>query len=181
MSATPAVQKTAFEWFIALGSNLGDGRANLTQARRAIHAFATVVRASSIYESAPMYDHAQPRFYNAVVVVQTELNGPELLEKLQQVETQYGRVRQNARRYGPRAIDLDIVAGRCQGRDVTVDVPGLHIPHPRMHERSFVLAPLAEVVTQWQHPALGQSLDTLLENAGRDDSLRVMYRSEEWA
>lgn len=181
MSGTHPVQSPRFEWFIALGSNLGDVLGNLQKARRAIDTFAPVVRASSIFESAPMYDEDQPRFYNALLVAQSDLDGPAMLQRLQQVESAYGRVREHRRRYGPRAIDLDIVAGRADGDNVLVDVPGLHIPHPRMHERAFVLVPLAEVVSQWQHPVLGQSLDALLENAGHDDSLRVRFRSEEWA
>lgn len=128
-----------------------------------------------------MYDEEQPRFHNAVVWLRSTLNGGELLQGLQRVEAEFGRVRESARRYGPRAIDLDIVAGSNQTEGVVVESPGLQIPHPRMHERAFVLVPLAEIVSQWRHPVLDRTLDELLQDAGQDNSLRVVFQSEEWA
>lgn len=171
----------AYEWVIALGSNLGDGPRNLKQARRALEDLGHVAEASAVFETAPMYDEEQPRFYNAAVLLQSDLRSEELLKALQRIESEYGRVRESDRRYGPRAIDLDIIAGTHNGDNVVVDSPGLRIPHARMHERAFVLVPLDEIVSQWRHPVLGETLEALLENAGQDDSFRIVCRSEEWA
>lgn len=150
-------------------------------ARRALAEYGTVVRASSVYETAPMYDEDQPRFVNAALLLRSERPGEQLLRVLQQIEADYGRIREQARRYGPRAIDLDIVCGTYLTQPVVVASPELQIPHPRMHERAFVLVPLAEIVTQWRHPLRGETLESLRESAGEDDSLRVVYRPEEWA
>lgn len=176
-----AIPPTAFRWMIALGSNLGEGVANLQRARRALSAYGTVIAASPIYETAPMYDEDQPRFYNAVLELQSAWDGPALLEHMQKIELEYGRTRSSARRYGPRAIDLDIVAGRNAMGEVTLDHPDLEIPHPRMHERAFVLVPMAAIVSQWRHPILLLTLEELLQRANLDDSLRIVCTPEQWA
>lgn len=170
-----------YRWIVALGSNLGDGRQNLRAARKELAALGEITAASAIYETAPMYDEDQPRFYNAVIQLETPLDGPTLLQRMQQIEAQNGRIRSTDRRYGPRAIDLDIVAG-YEGETHTVLItPTLAIPHPRMHERVFVLVPMRDIVAQWRHPQLGETLEDLIQKAGVDDSLRMVVESEQWA
>jgi 2-amino-4-hydroxy-6-hydroxymethyldihydropteridine diphosphokinase len=126
--------------FLALGSNLGDRLANL---QRAVDLLATsegivVRRASRVYETTPV-GPPQPDYLNAVVEVQTLLSPRRLLASSLAVEARMGRTR--GERWGPRVIDIDVLT---YGRE-KVDEPGLQVPHPRMHERAFVLAPLAEL------------------------------------
>lgn len=180
---TPHAQATqpVYRWFVALGSNIGDGIENLRTARRALQAYGVVHAASPIYETAPMYDTDQARFSNAVLELHSAYEGPALLQELQKIERELGRARDAMRRYGPRAIDLDIVGGMHGDEAVTITREELQIPHPRMHERAFVLVPLASIVSQWRHPLRDESLQTLLERAGNDDSLRQVCAPEDWA
>lgn len=126
--------------YVALGANLGD---RLEQLREAVRRLAEtdgveVVRSSRVFETEPV-GPPQPAFLNAVIEVRTTLDPRELLQAAQAVEDSLGRVR--AERWGPRTIDVDILTFD----DRTVDEPGLEIPHPRMHERGFVLVPLGEL------------------------------------
>jgi 2-amino-4-hydroxy-6-hydroxymethyldihydropteridine diphosphokinase len=140
--------------FLGLGSNLGDRLANLTQAVRALALSGmTVVRTSRVYETAPV-GPPQPDYLNAVAEVETDLSARELLEVCLGVERQMGRVR--AERWGPRVIDVDLLT---YGRE-TIDEPGLTVPHPRMHERAFVLAPLLELEADPPLPG-GRRIETL--------------------
>jgi 2-amino-4-hydroxy-6-hydroxymethyldihydropteridine diphosphokinase len=126
--------------YLALGSNLGD---RLTNLRRAVALLGqrgmTVVRSSRVYETEPVGGPAQPDYLNAVVEVDTELGSEDLLQACLAVEDALGRVR--AERWGPRVIDVDVLT---YGRD-RIDQPDLVVPHPRMHERGFVLVPLLEL------------------------------------
>lgn len=124
---------------IGLGSNLGDSAALLRAALDALAAEHELLRVSAFYRSEPWGEPDQPPFVNAVAVVATELAPEELLSGLKAIEERLGRV--PSYRWGPRAIDLDIL---LYG-DVRLDRPDLQIPHPRLHERAFVLVPLAEV------------------------------------
>jgi 2-amino-4-hydroxy-6-hydroxymethyldihydropteridine diphosphokinase len=124
--------------FLGLGSNLGDRLANLTQAVKSLALGVTIVRTSRVYETAPV-GPPQPDYLNAVVEVDTDLSARDLLDACLAVERQMGRVR--AERWGPRVIDIDLLT---YGRE-TIDEPGLTVPHPHMHERAFVLAPLLEL------------------------------------
>lgn len=133
---------------IALGSNLGDRIAHLRYAVSAISALGEIVAISSLYRSAPVGGPEQPDYFNAVLVLSTDLDGPTLLARLQAVEAGAGRTREV--RWGPRTLDLDIVAS--DGPDI--DLPGLQVPHPRAGERRFVLEPLAEIWPQ-AHVSLG--------------------------
>jgi 2-amino-4-hydroxy-6-hydroxymethyldihydropteridine diphosphokinase len=126
--------------YIGLGSNLGDRLANL---QRAVDLVArtngvTVLRSSRVYETDPV-GPPQPDYLNAVIEVTTSLPADALLGACLAVEDEMGRVR--AERWGPRVIDLDLLS---YGREF-VEGPGLSVPHPRMHERLFVLAPLLEL------------------------------------
>jgi 2-amino-4-hydroxy-6-hydroxymethyldihydropteridine diphosphokinase len=128
------------EAVLALGSNLGDRRANLRAALRGLEvAGVHLQRASSLYETAPMYQADQPAFLNAVIQVETALWPEDLLRASQEIERLVGR--QPRERFGPREIDVDILLYGDERRDS----PELTIPHPRMAERPFVLVPLAEL------------------------------------
>lgn len=130
---------------IALGGNLGDQRERFAFALARIAALAgtRVTARSSLYETPALtlqgIDESAPKFLNAVIAVETELSPRELLEELQRIEDEAGRER--AVRWGNRTLDLDIIAAD----DLVIDEPGLHVPHPRAHERAFVLRPWLEI------------------------------------
>jgi 2-amino-4-hydroxy-6-hydroxymethyldihydropteridine diphosphokinase len=124
---------------VALGSNLGNRAATLHSALAAIAQLGDVVAVSDFHETVPVGGPEQGDFLNAVVVVDTALGPEELLAELQRIEDDHGRVR--VERWGPRTLDLDLVA--MDG--VRRDTPELTVPHPRAAERRFVLAPLVEV------------------------------------
>ena len=127
--------------YLGLGGNLGDRLADLQRAADLLaeRSGVRVVRCSRVYETDPVGGPPQPRFLNAVLEVSTGLSARELLRTCQQIEDEMGRVR--LERWGPRPIDIDILAFDRE----TIDEPDLQVPHPRMHERGFVLAPLAEL------------------------------------
>jgi 2-amino-4-hydroxy-6-hydroxymethyldihydropteridine diphosphokinase len=126
--------------YLALGSNLGDRLATLQRAVDLLDALpgVEVRRSSRVYETEPV-GPPQPAYLNAVVEVRTDLGPRELLEACLAVEAELGRVR--AERWGPRTLDVDVLTYE----DRTVDEPDLVVPHPRMHERAFVLVPLLEL------------------------------------
>jgi len=133
--------------YIALGSNLGDRAENLRLAREQVDApDLRVLRASSIYETSPQDVEDQPWFLNQVIECETDLFPRQLLARLQKIERAMGRKRTIAK--GPREIDLDILLFG----NAVVKAPELEVPHPRMAERRFVLAPLAELVPDKKHP-----------------------------
>jgi len=137
--------------FIGLGANLGDREA---QVRRALLALAELpgtrlVAASSLYRSAPVGVGAQPDFINAVAEIETPLGARALLEALLAAERRFGRRREFPG--APRTLDLDLL---LYG-DRVIAEPGLVVPHPRMHERAFVLLPLAEIAPKTVVPGKG--------------------------
>jgi 2-amino-4-hydroxy-6-hydroxymethyldihydropteridine diphosphokinase len=126
--------------FLGLGSNLGDRLDNLRRSldlleERGIR----VVRSSRVYETDPVGGPEQPEYLNAVVEVEAPGSARDLLEACLQVEEEMGRVREE--RWGPRVVDLDLLTFG----DEAIDEPDLQVPHPRMHERGFVLVPLLEL------------------------------------
>jgi 2-amino-4-hydroxy-6-hydroxymethyldihydropteridine diphosphokinase len=126
--------------YLALGSNLGDRLANLRRAVALLRERGVrLVRSSRVYETEPVGGPAQPKYLNAVVEVETELDPDDLLGACLETEDVLGRVR--AERWGPRVLDVDVLT---YGRD-RIDQPDLVVPHPRMHERGFVLVPLLEL------------------------------------
>lgn len=126
--------------YLGLGSNLGDRLENLRNAARLLASArgVTVRRSSRVYETEPVGPR-QPEFLNAVVKVRTDLDPRGLLEACRAVESELGRVRTD--RWGPRTIDVDLLSFD----ELTLDEPDLVLPHPRMHERGFVLVPLLEL------------------------------------
>ena len=142
--------------YLGLGSNLGDRLANLQIAVELLAAQpgVTIVRSSRVYETDPVGGPPQPDFLNAVVEVETSLSPRELLAACRSAEGSLARVRDD--RWGPRTIDVDILTF---GDDV-VDGSDLTVPHPRMHERGFVLAPLLELDPDPRLPG-GRRIGTL--------------------
>jgi 2-amino-4-hydroxy-6-hydroxymethyldihydropteridine diphosphokinase len=129
---------------IALGGNVGDVRATFQKAIANICGMsqAALLARSSDYATPPWGDEQQARFINACIEIETDLDPHALLFTLHRIEQKFGRDRVNERRWGPRTLDLDLIAYD----DVTIDQPELTLPHPRLFERAFVLAPLAEIV-----------------------------------
>jgi len=143
--------------FLSLGSNVGDREKNLRAAIAALGELGVKIKqVSSIYETEPVDLLEQPWFLNCVVEGETPVPPLELLKKLRELEKRMGSKKMVAR--GPRLIDLDILV---YGRQ-TIDSPELQVPHPRMHLRRFVLAPLAEIAPNLKHPAWGGSAAQLL-------------------
>jgi len=145
--------------FIGIGSNLGERRDNVREARRRIAELpkTRVVKESSLYESEPHGD-AKTWFVNSVIEIETELGAPELLKKLQAIEQEMGRKRAKGKRWGSRIIDLDMLFFDME----TISKKTLKVPHPRIAQRRFVLLPLSELAPQLIHPALSGSISHLL-------------------
>jgi 2-amino-4-hydroxy-6-hydroxymethyldihydropteridine diphosphokinase len=142
--------------YISLGSNVGDRSANLRAAIQRLGEAGSVQTKSGFYETEPMELRDQPWFLNCVVALETSLTPVELLKKVLAIEEEMGRVR--TRDKGPRLIDIDIL----MFGDKVVEERGLKIPHPAMHQRRFVLEPLAEIAPEALHPQLRKTARELL-------------------
>jgi 2-amino-4-hydroxy-6-hydroxymethyldihydropteridine diphosphokinase len=146
--------------YIGVGANLGDREATMRAALAALDATpgVRVVAVSTFLETEPVGYVDQPRFLNAAAAVETDLDARGLLDALLAVERELGRTRDGPR-YGPRTIDLDLLLFG----DERLDEPGLTVPHPRLHERQFVLEPLAELDPELAVPGIGP-LESLRRN-----------------
>ncbi len=144
--------------YLGLGSNLGDREKNCLEALRLLgeHGI-SVVRKSSLIETEPWGLTDQPRFINMAAEVETGLLPLQFLALLMKIENAMGRNR--AEKWGPRIIDLDILLYD----DLRIETEGLTVPHPLMHERDFVLRPLAEIAPGKVHPVLKKSIGRLRE------------------
>lgn len=141
--------------YLSLGSNLGDREANLRAAIERLAELGEVMSVSSVYETEPVELARQPWFLNCVVALQTEKMPKQFLAALQGIEKAMGRQRTQPK--GPRVIDLDIL---LFGNSV-VDTAGLTIPHPALHQRRFVLEPLAEIAPEQRHPVFKRTIREL--------------------
>jgi len=143
--------------YLLLGSNLGDRLQIMRAARKLIGMeIGHIVSASSIYETAPWGVLDQPSFLNQVLEVATEMTPEEVLRIILDIEHELGRIRYE--RWGARVIDIDIL----YFESLVVDTARLTIPHPRLHERRFTLAPLSEVAPNFIHPILNKNSEQLL-------------------
>ena len=149
--------------YVGMGANLGEPRAQLLAAWDALGRVADTraIARSSLYRSAPIGYADQPAFLNCVAKLETALPAHALLAHLQEIERDLGRVR--SFRNAPRTIDLDLLLYGSE----TMDAPGLTLPHPRMHERAFVLVPLLELDTGATIPGRGKPAELLRECAGQ--------------
>lgn len=154
--------------FVALGSNLGDRQAYLESGLAALAALVGVElqKTSSVYETAPVGYTDQPFFLNAAAALRTTLSPEELLLGLQEIEARHQRQRQV--HWGPRTLDLDLL---LHGQR-TAATPTLQLPHPRMLDRCFVLAPLCELAPDLCHPRTGRPFSAYYLELACQDQLR---------
>ena len=153
---------------VGIGSNKGDRLANIrTAVSMTRERIGEVTAASDVFETPPWGVALQPRFLNACMIVEAEIDPKTLLAKLKEIENDMGRLKRG--KWGPREIDLDILLFD----DIRMKEPDLVIPHPYMHDRAFVLLPLSEIASDWIHPALGVPVSELLRKSASDGIIRI--------
>jgi 2-amino-4-hydroxy-6-hydroxymethyldihydropteridine diphosphokinase len=153
--------------YLALGANLGDRERNLYDALAKIRSFVDIQRVSSIYETEPWGVREQPWFLNLVCAGTTALSPVDVLRRAKKIEYEMGRL--EGLRFGPRPIDIDILI-----YDRLIELsPALTIPHPRLHERAFVLIPLAEIAPDLVHPRLRIPIRALLARLAPADQVKL--------
>jgi 2-amino-4-hydroxy-6-hydroxymethyldihydropteridine diphosphokinase len=158
--------------YVALGANVaspaGPPAVTLARALEAMgRASMTVEAVSAFYETAAWPNPADPPFVNAVAKLRTRLGPSDLLRALLAIEREFGRVRKS--RWEPRSLDLDLI----DFGGLVTDEAHLMLPHPRLHERGFVLRPLMDVAPAWRHPDTGLQVGDLLKIAGEDGIRRL--------
>jgi len=141
--------------YLSLGSNIGDREANLRTAISELGEIGNVVAVSSFYETEPVELTAQPWFLNCAVKFETEKMPRQLISAILNLEQSMGRQRKQKK--GPRTIDIDVL---LFGSSI-IEIPSLTVPHPRLHERRFVLEPLAEIAPDARHPVFKRTVREL--------------------
>jgi len=156
-------------YFLSLGSNLGNKEKNLARAARLLgESGVEILAASSIYLTEPVDNADQPWFANQVLEVRSSLDPPSLLRLAKSIEKKMKRVPTVAK--GPRTIDIDILLAG----EIVLDTPDLVIPHPRLAQRNFVLVPFAEIAPEIRHPILGRTIRELASSSS--DPARVIAK-----
>jgi len=145
---------------IGLGANLGDAAQTLRDAFQAMAALprTALLARSQLYSTPAWGNEDQPAFVNAAAVLETALDAPALLEALLEIERRFGRVRDPAVHWGPRALDLDVLLFG----EAVIDLPQLQVPHPYLHVRAFALLPLAEIAPEALIPGHGRVRDAVM-------------------
>jgi 2-amino-4-hydroxy-6-hydroxymethyldihydropteridine diphosphokinase len=157
--------------FVGIGTNLGDREANIDEALTRIEeSLGEILVTSSVYESEPWGFESKDKFLNMVVYIRTDLTPSGLLGRILMIEAQMGRIRED-KEYKSRIIDLDILIYE----DEILNEPSLEIPHPRIHERKFVLVPLCEIAPDIVHPVKRKTFRELLEEC-RDECEVVKFK-----
>jgi len=154
--------------YLSLGSNLGDRSANLRAAIERLGEAGTIRAVSGFYETEPVEFRDQPWFLNCVVALETSDSPEALLQRALAIEQEMGRLRMKDK--GPRSIDIDILLSG----DRVVEERGLKIPHPAMHQRRFVLEPLAEIAPEALHPLLRKTARELLADLPEGQVVRLL-------
>jgi 2-amino-4-hydroxy-6-hydroxymethyldihydropteridine diphosphokinase len=154
--------------YLSLGSNVGDREAQLRDAQTRLAAVGRVIEVSSFYETEPVEFTEQPWFLNCVVALETTNTPQDLMAAILRIEEEMGRRR--VQNKGPRSIDIDILLFD----DVIIDSTDLTIPHPAMHQRRFVLEPLAEIVPEALHPLLQKTIRELRDALPPGQAVRTL-------
>jgi 2-amino-4-hydroxy-6-hydroxymethyldihydropteridine diphosphokinase len=157
--------------FLGLGTNLGNRESNLKGAVAKVEEhIGPVLKCSSVYETEPWGFQAEDQFLNMVLKVNTELSPSGLLGRILMIEALLGRVR-SEKQYSSRVIDIDILLYY----DQLIDEESLKIPHPKLHERKFVLVPLNEIAPETVHPVLKKTITSLLKDCKDKGKVRKFY------
>jgi 2-amino-4-hydroxy-6-hydroxymethyldihydropteridine diphosphokinase len=158
------------ELFLSLGTNLGDRRAQLTAALRALAGALTITDISPVYETAPWGEPDQPPFLNLCLRAESSLSPRRVLALTQQVERDLGR--RPTYRWGPRLIDIDLLAYD----DLVLEDDSLNVPHPHLAERAFVLVPWAAIAPEWRHPQTGRSVREMAQAVDGSDVHQIPWQ-----
>lgn len=150
--------------YLSLGANLGDRESNIRNGLTLLEKAAVIRCISPFYETQPVDYTDQGWFINIAVKIETRLDAFELLKEIKAIECKAGRKKAGIR-FGPRMLDMDILLFD----DAVMSTPELTVPHPRMHERCFVLAPLCDINPDIIHPVLGKNIHTLLKDLNDPD------------